>query len=106
MDRFDMQCSTVAFETKKSPTGQMLKSCVPKGDPFDQEVTALFEEMIEEYLDGDIEEQSLDAPAPFVGRSYGHRLSYSFDHDASVLWEPWIFDIRALLLSKKVNFFL
>ena len=61
MSRFEMQCSTVAFATKKTPAGQMLKSCVPKGDPFDQEVTALFEELIEEYLDGDIEEQSLAA---------------------------------------------
>ena len=69
MDRFDMQCSIVAFETKKSPTGQMLKSCVPKGDPFDQEVTALFEEMIEEYLDGDIEEQSLHGSLIVIGRA-------------------------------------
>ena len=61
MNRFEMQCSTVAFATKKTPAEQMLKSCVPKGDPFDQEVTALFEELIEEYLDGDIEEQSLAA---------------------------------------------
>ena len=42
MNRFEMQCSTVAFATKKTPAEQMLKSCVPKGDPFDQEVTVGF----------------------------------------------------------------